>query len=418
MLGEIQAVRELVCESEVRLNMQETEVITEDSEEDIEDPSYVPESEVDTNSEDEEESSPVKQKAVPAKQVEGGKGGREEKRTKKQPPKPVKKIKLARSSDEEDESATSTTPSNPHGKRSHHVKRTCPVCQKEDTNLRRHLKTHVKKGQITKDAVERIFSVAIRQGKRRGPQRKSNTNVRRGLKLKWCPVKGCDAVTPYLRSHLTHCHRLKSGTLLENYLKVAREYEGRQEVDKMKREICQGKASTTSTATQTSSSTTPIPGSFTDATVTSYATPSDPSAPVLKLAVTATPAPSVSYLQQSERSDEASDNDDDDVNVDNDEDYPDPHREYFNATLPKNNRHKWLLAFYSYLNKADCGRKKGRNRLQHASQVRAILEDIDPGGNDINVLSKDEGFIVWTDWVDVKMDVLKSGTIRSYLGML
>lgn len=48
--------------------------------------------------------------------------------------------------------------------------------------------------------------------------------------------------------------------------------------------------------------------------------------------------------------------------------------------------------------------------------MRSILEHLDPRGKDIQVLSRDEGRIVWTDFVESKMDTLKGGTIRSYLG--
>lgn len=61
---------------------------------------------------------------------------------------------------------------------------------------------------------------------------------------------------------------------------------------------------------------------------------------------------------------------------------------------------------------------KRTNYLQHASHIRTILEDLDPCGRDIEVLSEDEGYVVWTDWVDPKMSTLKSGTINAYLGTL
>ena len=67
-----------------------------------------------------------------------------------------------------------------------------------------------------------------------------------------------------------------------------------------------------------------------------------------------------------------------------------------------------------HLPHANARRKKDRNRLQHASHIRTILEDLDPSGHDIEVLSQD----VWTDWVDPKMSTLKSGTINAYLGTL
>ena len=62
-----------------------------------------------------------------------------------------------------------------------------------------------------------------------------------------------------------------------------------------------------------------------------------------------------------------------------------------------------------------CARKKGKNQLQNASHVRAILEYLDPREEDITVLTEDEGYIVWTDFVDPRMDEIKGGTLRSYL---
>lgn len=48
--------------------------------------------------------------------------------------------------------------------------------------------------------------------------------------------------------------------------------------------------------------------------------------------------------------------------------------------------------------------------------MRTLLEDLEPNGKDLDILSLDEGQIVWTDWVDVKLLTLKSGTINGYLG--
>ena len=45
-----------------------------------------------------------------------------------------------------------------------------------------------------------------------------------------------------------------------------------------------------------------------------------------------------------------------------------------------------------------------------------MLEDLDPLGTDIEILSQIEGYIVWTHWVDVKMNSLRTGTIKAYLG--
>lgn len=89
---------------------------------------------------------------------------------------------------------------------------------------------------------------------------------------------------------------------------------------------------------------------------------------------------------------------------------------FFSGEKPSNNRHWWLLPFYQYLPLPDCERKRSKNRLQHASHIRTIIEYLDPKGNDIKILAADEGYTVWTDFVDPKMDVLKGVTIHSYLG--
>ena len=90
-------------------------------------------------------------------------------------------------------------------------------------------------------------------------------------------------------------------------------------------------------------------------------------------------------------------------------------RSYFTKPHQSNNCQHWLVGFYRYLNSPDCGRKRNKNRLQHAAQAKKILQDLDAGGRVINILSQDEGYVVWTDWVDPKMEELSSGTIPSYL---
>ena len=89
---------------------------------------------------------------------------------------------------------------------------------------------------------------------------------------------------------------------------------------------------------------------------------------------------------------------------------------YFTSPVPSNDRQQWLAGFYRYLNTPNCGRKRAKDRLQHATQARQILEDLEPNGTDLTILSQDEGYVVWTDWVVPRMEDLSSGTIRSYLG--
>lgn len=50
--------------------------------------------------------------------------------------------------------------------------------------------------------------------------------------------------------------------------------------------------------------------------------------------------------------------------------------EYFSMTTCENNRHHWLYSFYS-------------QRLQHLSQVKSLLESLDPSGTDILALGED-----------------------------
>ena len=59
---------------------------------------------------------------------------------------------------------------------------------------------------------------------------------------------------------------------------------------------------------------------------------------------------------------------------------PESVQAFFSAATPSNDRHWWLLEFFKYLNLPDCGRKKSRNQLQQASQVCAILEELEPKG--------------------------------------
>lgn len=68
--------------------------------------------------------------------------------------------------------------------------------------------------------------------------------------------------------------------------------------------------------------------------------------------------------------------------------------EYFITKTPRHDRQKWLMGFYSYLRYPDCGRKKNRKRI-HASHIKTILEDLDPGGSGTDILAEKQGYIVW-----------------------
>ena len=92
--------------------------------------------------------------------------------------------------------------------------------------------------------------------------------------------------------------------------------------------------------------------------------------------------------------------------------------DYFKETEPNSNRHKWLIAYYKYLFTPSAGFHKERNRLQHASQVKTILEETDPKGDDIVFLAEEEGNRVWVDWVVPNLKKKGAGTLKSYLTSL
>lgn len=77
-------------------------------------------------------------------------------------------------------------------------------------------------------------------------------------------------------------------------------------------------------------------------------------------------------------SDQEEDNDDDPFLAD-----------FFQGKDPKTNRHKWLVCYYCNLFSPDSGFHKNKNRLQHASQVRRIMEETDPSGDDITFMAED-----------------------------
>ena len=91
--------------------------------------------------------------------------------------------------------------------------------------------------------------------------------------------------------------------------------------------------------------------------------------------------------------------------------------QYYTAKSPKSKRHRWLVLFFDYLSRPSAGDKKTSIRIQHVSQMRRILEAIDPEGDDITCLVQNEGDIVWSEWVKPHMEAgtKKPGTLISYL---
>ena len=252
-------------------------------------------------------------------------------------------------------------------KQSHHRKLNCPLCTSEVFDLKRHLRSHVKKDGLPEHKINQVYSVAVVQNKRRGPPRKSNDGSRAGLPYKWCPFQGCEMATHRLKSHLTHYHRLRPGALLDGYLKVAKIYRGKKE----KRSLAD--LLHVSSDSEDDSSSPPARKVLATATSTQPTTTLPPP-PAIPLSTSDTETTAGS---------------------DDDEEFMDRvlQEDFFTCPTPSSKRHQWLVTFHKFLNLPDAGRKKDRNRLQHASHIRTILEDLDPSGKDVEIVSQDEGYI-------------------------
>ena len=92
--------------------------------------------------------------------------------------------------------------------------------------------------------------------------------------------------------------------------------------------------------------------------------------------------------------------------------------DFFKDPNSRTDHHRWLIGFYKYLFTPAAGFHKERNRLQHASQVRTILEEIEPKGDDITIIANKEGNKVWLNWVVPNLTKKAGGTLKSYLGSL
>ena len=101
---------------------------------------------------------------------------------------------------------------------------------------------------------------------------------------------------------------------------------------------------------------------------------------------------------ESEESSESAEESEEEDEEESSEEFEKPQRkeEYYSQTSFESDRHQWLCVFFRFLHLPDAGYKKTANRLQHVGQVSALLESLDPKGEDITVLAKEDGDIVWT----------------------
>ena len=73
---------------------------------------------------------------------------------------------------------------------------------------------------------------------------------------------------------------------------------------------------------------------------------------------------------------------------------------YFEDPRPSSDRQRWLRGFYKYLALPDASHRKKQQRLQHASQMRLLLEAMAPADDDLECLGEDNGDSVWLRWVE------------------
>ena len=282
---------------------------------------------------------------------------------------------------------------------SHHLARKCIVghhCTYQGPNLKRHLRNvHVRKGHIDEREVDRLFAMGFRGNKKRGPARENKGGAKiKGRWKRWCPEPDCSYLGAYLSHHLQNKHHLKpSSSKYKTALKVAVRYKGLHE------ELEMLKTSTKKRSSSDDDAATPPPKKKRQ-----EPEPDED---------TAVAGPSRAQDDKPESVASPPVDDSDDQSGDDDE-YP-MSADFFEEKNPRSNRHKWLVHFYRHLFTPAAGFHKDRNRLQHANQVKRLLEESDPRGNDIDFIADDEGNRVWIDWVIPNLRKRKPGTVKSYL---
>ena len=351
---------------------------------------------------------------------------------------------------------------------SHHVDRMCVVgygCSYVGPNLKRHLvNVHVKREQILPNQVGKYFAMGLQGHRKRGPTEKTKAGKEmKGRCKRWCPEPGCFYLGAYLPHHLQYKHRMKPNTsLYKTTLKIAVKYKGLTDEIKDMSLLASARWQR-SRADETSQADETLQGCESDADIvaptpakTKGAKPRSFSVPVAPSATSTTvpskpssqpsksssnhvadpsrstkqasssqpvPGPSRSVLSDPDPSScltsepstkETSDNE----ISDEDESTYSMAADYFKEKDPKTNRHKWLVSFYRFLFTPTAGFKKEQNRLQHACQVKKLIEETDPKGDDILFMAEDEGNRVWVDWVVPNLQNKKPGTVKSYLTSL
>ena len=90
---------------------------------------------------------------------------------------------------------------------------------------------------------------------------------------------------------------------------------------------------------------------------------------------------------------------------------------FFEDPKPSTDRQRWLCGFYKYLALPDAGHSKRQQRIQHASQMRLLLEAMAPQEDSLECLEENNGDSVWLRWVEKHLQehTKAPGTLASYL---
>ena len=265
------------------------------------------------------------------------------------------------------------------------------------------MRVHVKNGDLHPDDLDNYAEI-MHHGKRRtltstgNPEVKGKRVVKR--RKKWCPMPSCATICVRMDKHLQTVHKMKVGTVpYKIHLKEAKLYKGVMELDDHPRSVhAQSQSSTSCAVPQQTED--PVAADCEDGSSSSGATNTCP------------PSGSQSDSQsEPEPSSSSSD------------DYEPPEKTntaYLTSTIFSSDRHKWLCAFFKFLALPDAGYRKEAQRLQHASQIKLLLEALAPKDDDLKCLGADNGDAVWVRWVDphLRNGTKAPGTLTSYLTSL
>ena len=316
-------------------------------------------------------------------------------------------------------------------KRSHHKKQYCqvPGCKFEGYDLKRHMQIHVRKGEIVEQNVSTLSSIMARGHKQRGKSTQKNKSGKRkkGRFRKWCPVSGCNSIVVNVGRHFSSIkgHNIKKDS--SHYirlLKTAKRYTGTAELqaylpnpnesdeeeDYEEEEVHEDKED------------------YEEEEVHKDKEDCEEEEEELQMEQGSQSPVREDTKQEAEEGEHPEDDEEETsgesyVETSEESESEDSANEkqtaekFFTATKYINNRHRWLVGFYDYLSRPSAGHKKKYIKLQHAGQIRNILEIIDKNGDDINCLALDEGDSVWKRFVVpcLESQSKKSGTIISYL---